>query len=118
MHVTNNIINSFIEQNGTDENTLIASIKNTFASDEYYNRRPHKIKGSDKTFIDNIIIDKEVIDNEEFKKNYPKAYAILLEKYNAQNGVVNIIPNSKKIKFTARRLGFSNNNRNVVGELN
>ena len=117
LHVTNNIINSFIEQNRTDENTLIASIKSTFASDEYYNRLPHKIKGSDKTFIDNIIIDKEVIDNEEFKKNYPKAYAILLEKYNAQNGVVNIIPNSKKIKFTARRLGFSNNNRNVVGEL-
>lgn len=117
LHVTNNIINSFIEQNGTDENTLIASIKSIFAGDEYYNRRPHKIKGSDKTFIDNIIIDKEVIDNEEFKKNYPKAYAILLEKYNAQNGVVNITPNSKKIKFTARRLGFSNNNRNVVGEL-
>lgn len=117
LHVTNNIINSFIEQNGTDENTLIAAIKSTFAGDEYYNRRPHKIKGSDKTFIDNVIIDKEVIDNEEFKKNYPKAYAILLEKYNAQNEIVNITPNSKKIKFTARRIGFSNNNRNVVGEL-
>lgn len=117
LHITNNIINSFIEQNGTDENTLTAAIKSTFASDKYYNRRPHKIKGSDKTFIDNIIIDKEVIDNKEFKKNYPKAYAILLEKYNTQNGVVNITPNSKKIKFTARRLGFSNNNRNTVGEL-
>ena len=53
----------------------------------------------------------------DFKVKKTNGEEILLEKYNAQNGVVNITPNSKKIKFTARRLGFSNNNRNVVGEL-
>lgn len=67
-------------------------------------------------------IDKEIIENNDFKEKYPKFYARAVELYNIHNNInsnLNIIytTGKKRIVYKARKLGWSKNNRNTVGEL-
>lgn len=115
--INNDIINSFIEKNGNDEDTLIKSIYATFASTKYYDEGVYVKDG--KSYINKYIISKELINNEEFKQQFPNAYDILRNIYNEQNGIqeTNESKNKKRLVLTARRLGWSRTNRNIVGDL-
>ena len=119
--INNNIINSFIERNGTNEEDLIKAINSTLAYDNYYNKGAHIRREDGKYIVDKIIVSKEIIDNKEFQQQFPNAYEILRNKYNEQNGIqeenIDGQNKPKKILFTARRLGWSRNNRNIVGDL-
>ena len=119
--INNNIINSFIERNGTNEEDLIKAINSTLAYDNYYNKGAHIRREDGKYVVEKIIVSKEIIDNKEFQQQFPNAYEILRNKYNEQNGIqeenIDGQNKPKKILFTARRLGWSRNNRNIVGDL-
>ena len=119
--INNNIINSFIERNGTNEEDLIKAINSTLAYDNYYNKGAHIRREDGKYVVDKIIVSKEIIDNKEFQQQFPNAYEILRNKYNEQNGIkeenIDGQNKPKKILFTARRLGWSRTNRNIVGDL-
>ena len=119
--INNNIINSFIERNGTNEEDLIKAINSTLAYDNYYNKGAYIRREDGKYVVEKIIVSKEIIDNKEFQQQFPNAYEILRNKYNEQNGIqeenIDGQNKPKKILFTARRLGWSRNNRNIVGDL-
>ena len=118
--ITNDIINKFLSHEQTTENDLIKTINDVFDEGRYYNKPTHVQNGEIVAY--NIDIAKEVIDNNEFKQTYPNAYEILLSKYNEKNGITDVHSTgeetkSKRILFTARRLGWSRTNRNIVGDL-
>lgn len=115
--INNDVINNFIEKNGSDEDTLIKSIYATFASTKYYDEGVYVKDG--KSYINKYIVSKELIDNEEFKQQFPNAYDILRNIYNKQNGIqeTDENENKKRLILTARRLGWSRTNRNIVGDL-
>lgn len=119
--LTNEILNKYIEANKGGEKLLIDAINNTFTSDEKYNDYDSIVIKKDGIDGYKNTISKEVIDNKEFQQQYPNAYEVLLSKYNKLNGIqeetINNINKPKKILFTARRLGHSRNNRNIVGNL-
>jgi hypothetical protein len=104
--INNDLINKFI--NDTDEK-LISRIKEAFKNNEFYNNSTYLSKNERIAY--DTKIDKDVIENEQLKKSHPKSYKLLLDIYNQQNNITT----NKKI-FTARRLGWSNNNHNIVGE--
>ena len=111
------IINSFIEKNGSDEDTLIKGIYATLARTKYYDEGVYVKDG--KSYINKYIVSKDLIDNEEFKQQFPNAYDVLRNIYNEQNGIqeTNENENKKRLVLTARRLGWSRTNRNIVGAL-
>ena len=119
--LTNEILNKYIEANKGGEKLLIDAINNTFTSDEKYNGYDSIVIKKDGIDGYKNTISKEVIDNKEFQQQYPNAYEVLLSKYNKLNGIqeetINNINKPKKILFTARRLGHSRNNRNIIGNL-
>lgn len=104
--INNDLINKFI--NDTDEK-LISRIKEAFKNNEFYNNSTYLSKNERISY--DTKIDKDIIENEQLKKSHPKSYKLLLDIYNQQNNIAT----NKKI-FTARRLGWSNNNHNIVGE--
>lgn len=104
--INNDLINKFI--NDTDEK-LISRIKEAFKNNEFYNNSTY-INKNERIAYDTKI-DKDVIENEQLKESHPESYKLLLDIYNQQNNITT----NKKI-FTARRLGWSNNNHNIVGE--
>lgn len=104
--INNDLINKFI--NDTDEK-LISRIKEAFKNNEFYNNSTYLSKNERIAY--DTKIDKDVIENEQLKESHPKSYKLLLDIYNQQNNIAT----NKKI-FTARRLGWSNNNHNIVGE--
>lgn len=119
--IDNSIINSFTEKNNS-EKELIDAINATFHYDNYYNRGAYITWPNNRHIVYNTIISKEVIDNEKFKQQFPNAYKLLYDKYNEQQGIqeenTNVqnkyaITGEFKI-FNARRLGWSNNNKNLV----
>ena len=119
-NITNDIINKFLSHEQTTENDLIKAINDVFNEERYYNKPAHVQNGEIIAY--NIDIAKEVIDNNEFKQTYPNAYEILLSKYNEKNGITDVHSTGeetkgKRILFTARRLGWSRTNRNIVDDL-
>lgn len=104
--INNDLINKFI--NDTDEK-LISRIKEAFKNNEFYNNSTYLSKNERVAY--DTKIDKDVIENEQLKESHPESYKLLLDIYNQQNNITT----NKKI-FTARRLGWSNNNHNIVGE--
>lgn len=68
-------------------------------------------------------VSEDVINSDKYKQ-YPKAYALLLQSYKDQHNIVDKKeetteekPKGKKVLFNARRFGWSNNNRNTTGRL-
>lgn len=118
--ITNDIINKFLSNEQYTEKDLIDAINNTTNNERYYDKLSHIKEGKRIAYTTNIA--KEVIDNNELKQTYPNAYELLLSKYNEKNGITNVPSTGKKTKnkrilFTARRLGWSRTNRNLVGDL-
>lgn len=118
--ITNDIINKFLSNEQYTEKDLIDAINNTTNNERYYDKLSHIKEGKRIAYTTNIA--KEVIDNNELKQTYPNAYELLLSKYNEKNGITNVPYTGKKTKnkrilFTARRLGWSRTNRNLVGDL-
>lgn len=110
----NNIINSFIDRyNNPSDEELLGAINRSFEDTPI----AHISRAIEYDRYGTVIISKEVIDNEEIKSKYPKSYARLVELYNQQNGITDIKPTtSKKVKLTARKFGWSKNNKNIVGD--
>lgn len=118
--ITNDIINKFLSNEQYTEKDLIDAINNTTNNERYYDKLSHIKEGKRIAYTTNIA--KEVIDNNELKQTYPNAYELLLSKYNEKNGITDVPSTGKKTKnkrilFTARRLGWSRTNRNLVGDL-
>lgn len=118
--ITNDIINKFLSNEQYTEKDLIDAINNTTNNERYYDKLSHIQEGKRIAYTTNIA--KEVIDNNELKQTYPNAYEVLLSKYNEKNGITDVPSTGKKTKnkrilFTARRLGWSRTNRNLVGDL-
>ena len=121
--IDNNIINSFIEKIN-NEQQLIDAINLTFKYDNYYNKGANITYQGGKHFIYNTIISQEVLNNKKFQQQFPNAYKLLYDKYNEQNQTQEennntqnkyAITNDTKM-FSARCLGWSNDNKNIVGE--
>ena len=104
--INNDLINKFIDDTDVE---LTNRIKEAFKNNEFYNNSVFISK--DERVIYDTKIDKDIIENEQLKESHPKAYKLLVDIYNQQNNITT----NKKI-FTARRLGWSNNNHNIVGE--
>lgn len=104
--INNDLINKFIDDTDVE---LTNRIKEAFKNNEFYNNSVFLSK--DERIIYDTKIDKDIIENEQLKESHPKAYKLLVDIYNQQNNITT----NKKI-FTARRLGWSNNNHNIVGE--
>lgn len=117
--INTDIINSFIERNGNNEDDLIETIYSTFKNTKYYNEGAYIKNG--KQYVNKYIVSKDIINNEEFKQQFPNAYNILRNIYNEQNGIqetsINEENKSTRLVLTARRLGWSRTNRNIVGDL-
>ncbi len=118
--ITNDIINKFLSNEQYTEKDLIDAINNTTNNERYYDKLSHIKEGKRIAYTTNIA--KEVIDNNELKQTYPNAYEVLLSKYNEKNGITDVPSTgentkNKRILFTARRLGWSRTNRNLVGDL-
>lgn len=115
--INNDVINNFMERNGSDEDTLIKGIYATLARTKYYDEGVYVKDG--KSYINKYIVSKDLINNEEFKQQFPNAYDILRNIYNEQNGIqeTDENKNKKRLILTARRLGWSRTNRNIVGDL-
>lgn len=118
--ITNDIINKFLSNEQYTEKDLIDAINNTTNNERYYDKLSHIKEGKRIAYTTNIA--KEVIDNNELKQTYPNAYELLLSKYNEKNGIIDVPSTGEKTKnkrilFTARRLGWSRTNRNLVGDL-
>ena len=118
--ITNDIINKFLSNEQYTEKDLIDAINNTTNNERYYDKLSRIQEGKRIAYTTNIA--KEVIDNNELKQTYPNAYELLLSKYNEKNGITDVPSTgentkNKRILFTARRLGWSRTNRNLVGDL-
>ena len=118
--ITNDIINKFLSNEQYTEKDLIDAINNTTNNERYYDKLSRIQEGKRIAYTTNIA--KEVIDNNELKQTYPNAYEVLLSKYNEKNGITDVPSTgentkNKRILFTARRLGWSRTNRNLVGDL-
>lgn len=118
--ITNDIINKFLSNEQYTEKDLIDAINNTTNNERYYDKLSYIKEGKRIAYTTNIA--KEVIDNNELKQTYPNAYELLLSKYNEKNGITDVPSTgentkNKRILFTARRLGWSRTNRNLVGDL-
>lgn len=118
--ITNDIINKFLSNEQYTEKDLIDAINNTTNNERYYDKLSYIKEGKRIAYTTNIA--KEVIDNNELKQTYPNAYEVLLSKYNEKNGITDVPSTgentkNKRILFTARRLGWSRTNRNLVGDL-
>lgn len=118
--ITNDIINKFLSNEQYTEKDLIDAINNTTNNERYYDKLSRIQEGKRIAYTTNIA--KEVIDNNELKQTYPNAYEVLLSKYNEKNGIIDVPSTgentkNKRILFTARRLGWSRTNRNLVGDL-
>jgi hypothetical protein len=118
--ITNDIINKFLSNEQYTEKDLIDAINNTTNNERYYDKLSRIQEGKRIAYTTNIA--KEVIDNNELKQTYPNAYEVLLSKYNEKNGIIDVPSTGEKTKnkrilFTARRIGWSRTNRNLVGDL-
>lgn len=118
--ITNDIINKFLSNKQYTEKDLIDAINNTTNNERYYDKLSRIQEGKRIAYTTNIA--KEVIDNNELKQTYPNAYEVLLSKYNEKNGIIDVPSTGEKTKnkrilFTARRIGWSRTNRNLVGDL-
>lgn len=118
--ITNDIINKFLSNEQYTEKDLIDAINNITNNERYYDKLSRIREGKRIAYTTNIA--KEVIDNNELKQTYPNAYEVLLSKYNEKNGITDVPSTgentkNKRILFTARRLGWSRTNRNLVGDL-
>ena len=63
-------------------------------------------------------ISKALVESKTFASKYPKAHAIAVELYNAENGISPTIgeESSKQVLVKANKFGWSNNNKNIVGK--
>ncbi len=110
--ITKNIIEKYIEGltnddiNTTKDDAVLNAIKRTFNEDNRLDSTT------------NTIIGKSIFNIKDFAKNYPKSYNYLKSIYDQQNNINNNSDVDTNIKvFHANKLGFSNNNRNLVGGL-
>ena len=101
--INNEIINQFLDNYKLQDDELLKVIKQTIDNSVYVN------------FDYSAIIDGEILNNKRLKE-YPKSYDYVVQQYNNQNNIKKQ-NRGTKIILTAKRLGWSNNNRNIVGEL-
>jgi len=62
-------------------------------------------------------ISKALVESKIFANKYPKAHAVAVELYNAENGITPTIgeQSSKQVIVKFNKFGWSNNNKNITG---
>lgn len=108
--ITMKVINDYVKKEEEQGNTVtdeeIAKIiKNT------------NIKGYKIISKSRYPISKSLVESKTFANKYPKAHAVVVELYNAENGITPTIgeQSSKQIIIKFNKFGWSNNNKNITG---
>lgn len=108
--ITMKVINDYVKKEEEQGNTVtdedIAKIiKNT------------NIKGQKIISKSRYPISKALVESKTFASKYPKAHSVVVELYNAENGITPTIgeQSSKQIIVKFNKFGWSNNNKNITG---
>lgn len=108
--ITVKVINDFVKKEEAKGNTftdeeIAKVIKNT------------NVKGQKLNSKLRAPISKALVESKAFAAKYPKAHAVAVELYNAENGIAPTIgeQSSKQIIVKFNKFGWSNNNKNITG---